>query len=132
MKTPEISVDRRTSPRVWVYAPVEYQLNQAPLPYGGIAVDASEKGFHIFSTRNIPIGAKLKIQVLFLRQYELSRFEVIAEVVWKKLSVDRKGRGFQYGLKFVEISEEDYRKLKALLGNRSSSEETPDCLWNGS
>lgn len=124
------SMDRRTSPRVWMYLPLEYHLKHAPRACGGIVIDASETGFHIYSTENIPLGTKLKIDVLFPKDYELTNFEVVAEIVWKKVSVDMRGKGFQYGLKFVQILEEDSRKLKDLLSDRSTSEEISDHLWN--
>jgi hypothetical protein len=123
-------MDRRTSPRVWMYLPLEYHLKHAPRACGGIVIDASETGFHIYSTENIPIGTKLKIDVLFPRKYELANFEVVAEIVWKKVSVDMKGKGFQYGLKFVQILEEDTKKLKDLLSDRSASETIYDPLWS--
>ena len=130
MNISKFSTDRRTSPRVWMYLPLEYQLKHALRACGGIVVDASETGFHISSTENIPIGTKLKIDVLFPKKYELANFEVLAEIVWKKVSVDMRGKGFQYGLRFVQILEEDSRKLKDLLSDRSSSEDLSDYLWN--
>jgi len=72
----------------------------------------------------------LKIDVLFPKKYESANFEVVAEIVWKKVSVDRRGKGFQYGLRFVQILEEDSRKLKDLLSDRSASEDLSDHLWN--
>jgi hypothetical protein len=113
-----------------MYLPLEYHLKHAPRACGGIVIDASETGFHIYSTENIPIGTKLKIDVLFPRKYELANFEVVAEIVWKKVSVDTKGKGFQYGLKFVQILEEDTKKLKDLLSDRSASETIYDPLWS--
>jgi len=130
MNISKVSTDRRTSPRVWMYLPLEYQLKHALRACGGNVVDASETGFHISSTENIPIGTKLKIDVLFPKKYELANFEVLAEIVWKKVSVDMRGKGFQYGLRFVQILEEDSRKLKDLLSDRSSSEDLSDYLWN--
>ncbi|MGQ9647766.1 MAG: PilZ domain-containing protein [Thermodesulfobacteriota bacterium] len=128
MKPSNFSVDRRTSPRVWMYLPLEYQLKHAPRARGGIVIDANETGFHIYSTENIPIGTRLRIDVLFPKKYELANFQVVAEIVWKKVSVDTKGKGFQYGVKFVQIFEEDSKKLKALLSDRSTSEEISDPL----
>ena len=130
MNISKVSTDRRTSPRVWMYLPLEYQLKHALRACGGIVVDASETGFHISSTENIPIGTILKIDVLFPKKYELANFEVLAEIVWKKVSVDMRGKGFQYGLRFVQILEEDCRKLKELLSDRSASEDLADHLWN--
>lgn len=123
MKSSKVSSDRRRYPRVYMYLPVEYQMKYAPRAYGGIVIDASETGFHIYSTENIPIGTKLKIDVFFPNKYQLANFEVAAEIVWKKVSVDRRGMGYQYGLRFVQILEEDCRTLRKLLGDRSMSEE---------
>ena len=130
MNISKSSTDRRTSPRVWMYLPLEYQLKHAPRACGGIVLGASETGFHIYSTENIPLGTRLKIDVLFPEKYELANFEVLAEIVWKKVSVDIRGKGYQYGLRFVQILEEDSRKLKELLSDRSTSEDFSDHLWN--
>jgi len=111
-----------------MYLPLEYQMKYAPRAYGGIVIDASETGFHIYSTENIPIGTKLRIDVLFPDKYELANLEVAAEIVWKKVSVDRRGMGYQYGLKFLQILEEDCRTLRKLLGDRSTSDEGSDDL----
>ena len=110
--------------------PVDYWVKHESYAHGGIVVDASETGFHIYSTENIPIGTKMKIDVLFPNKYELANFEVLAEIVWKKVSVDMRGKGFQYGLRFVQILEEDSKKLKELLSDRSTSEDFSDHLWN--
>ena len=130
MDISKFSIDRRTSPRVWMYLPLEYQLKNALRARGGIVIDASETGFHIYSTENIPIGNRMKIDVLFPKKYELANFEVVAEIVWKKISVDMQGKGFQYGLRFVQILEEDSRKLRELLSDRPTSEDLSDHLWN--
>ena len=128
MEPSKSSSDRRKYPRVYMYLPLEYQMKYAPRAYGGIVIDASETGFHIYSTENIPIGTKLKIDVFFPDKYQLANLEVAAEIVWKKVSVDQRGLGFQYGLKFVQILEEDSRTLRKLLGDRSMSEKGPDDL----
>jgi hypothetical protein len=112
-------IDRRKHPRIWIYLPLEYRLKYAPHARGGVVIDASETGFHIYSTEDIPIDTNLKIAVLFPREYELANFEVFAEIIWKKVSVERRGEGYQYGLKFTQISEEDCSKLRRLLSSRS-------------
>ena len=128
MEPPKSSADRRRYPRVYMYLPLEYQMKYAPRAYGGIVIDASETGFHIYSTENIPIGTKLRIDVFFPDKYELANLEGAAEIVWKKVSVDRRGMGYQYGLKFLQILEEDCRTLRKLLGDRSTSDEGSDDL----
>jgi len=122
MQLSKSSIDRRKSPRVWMYLPLEYQMKYAIRTCGGFIIDASETGFHIYSTEDVRIGTALKIDVLFPKNYELANLEVVAEVVWKKVIVDRRGKGYQYGLKIVQILEEDSRALRKLLSDRSSRE----------
>jgi hypothetical protein len=56
-------------------------------------------------------------------------FKVVAKIVWKKpySKKDLKGNqywvGYQYGLEFVQISDEDRWKLKFLLGDRYNLEQ---------
>jgi hypothetical protein len=110
--------DRRRYPRVYMDLPLEYRMKYTPLARGGIVIDASETGFLIYSTEPIPVGTKLKVAVLYPKEYELAFFEVFAEIIWKKV-VAKQEEGYQYGLKFIQILEEDYLKLRELLSGRS-------------
>ena len=110
--------DRRKYPRVHIDLPLEYRGKYDARAHGGIVIDASESGFLIYSTEDIPIGTKLKIAVLFSAEYELAKFEVFAEIIWKKVDMEKGEEGYQYGLRFVQVLEEDYRKLRKLLSGR--------------
>jgi hypothetical protein len=106
--------EKRKYPRVYMDLPVDYWVRHDSYAHGGIVVDASETGFLIYSVEDIPIGTKLKIAVLFPREYELANFEVGAEIIRKK--VGEKGKeGYQYGIKFTKILKEDYGKLRELF-----------------
>jgi hypothetical protein len=105
--------------------PLEYRVVNAPYAHGGMVVNASEVGLLIQSVKNIPISTKLMIAVLFPRGFELSSFEVLAEVIWKDLYWEEDWEGFHYGLKFTQILEEDRRKLRHLLSGRFYLEEIP-------
>jgi hypothetical protein len=98
--------------------PLEYLLKQDSRARGGIVVDASETGFHIYSTEDIPVGTHLKIAVLFPKEYELANFEVFGKIIWRKIDVGERANTYQYGLTFVQILDEDYSKLKKLLDGR--------------
>ena len=111
--------DRRKYPRVHMDLPLEYRVKHDARAHGGIVIDASESGFLIYSTEDIPIGTKLKMTVLFSAEYELGEFEVFAEITWKNACVEKEGEGYQYGLRFVQVLEEDDRKLGKLLSGRS-------------
>jgi hypothetical protein len=66
----------------------------------------------------MPLGLKLNIVVMFLTGYELANFGVTAEIIWKDLHVYNRCEGYQYGLRIVQILEEDHWKLKELLNNQ--------------
>jgi len=55
---------------------------------------------------------------LFPAEYELAKFEVLAEIIRKEFVAEREDwhqEGYQYGLKIIYIVEEDYWKLRRLL-----------------
>ena len=118
METSKYFKDRRKYPRVSMDLPLEYLAKCDSRARGGIVMDASETGLLIYSTEDIPIGTNLKIAVLFPKQYELANFEVVGEIIWKKVNLEPRKKTYQYGLKFVQILEDDYWKLKKLLGGQ--------------
>lgn len=110
--------ERRKHPRSLVDLPVEYRIKDLPHAHGGLVVNASEEGLLIHSVKDMPLGLKLNIAVLFLRGYELANFKVTAEIIWKDLHLYNQSEGYQYGLKIIQISEEDHWKLKHLLNSQ--------------
>lgn len=117
--------ERRKSPRLLLDLPLEYRVMNAPYAHGGLVVNASEVGLLINSIKNMPVGTKLNIAVLFPKGFELTNFEVLAQVIWKDLHWEEDWEGYQYGLKFTQILEEDRRKLKQILNGRFQMEDTP-------
>ena len=113
--------DRRRCPRISMDLPLEYRVKYDARAHGGIVIDASETGFLIYSIKDIPVGTKLKIAVLFPKEYELAILEVFAETIRKEFVPEREDwyqEGYRYGLKFIQILEQDYWKLRALLSGR--------------
>jgi len=123
METSSANQDRRRYPRSLMDLPLEYRVINAPYAHGGIVVNGSEEGFLIYSVKDMPIGTKLNLVVLFPKGFELTNFEVVAEVVRKDLHWEEDWEGFEYGLKFIQIFEEDREKLKQLLGGLFQTEE---------
>ena len=115
METSSANHDRRKYPRSLMDLPLEYRVINAPYAHGGIVVNGSEEGFLIYSVKDMPIGTKLNLVVLFPKGFQLTNFEVVAEVVRKDLHWEEDWEGFEYGLKFIQIFEEDREKLKQLL-----------------
>jgi hypothetical protein len=108
-------LEKRKHPRLDLDLPLEYRMTNAPQAYGALVVNASESGLLIHSIKNIPIGTKLNIAVLFPNRFELANFEVLAEIIWKDIHWEENWEGYQLGLKFIKILEEDSRKLRGLL-----------------
>jgi len=52
---------------------------------------------------------------LFTKGFELTNLQVSAEIVRKDLHSNNGSKGYQYGLKIIQIVEEDRWKLKELL-----------------
>jgi len=121
--------ERRKYPRIVIDLPLEYQEKGESCLHGGMVINASEGGFLIESTRDIPMGKELSITVLFAKENRLDDFKVVAKIVWKKpySKEDSNGkpfwRGYQYGLEFVQMSDEDRRNLTFVIGGRFEFEE---------
>ena len=126
--------EKRRYPRVFIDLPLEYQDMGDSCLHGAIVVNAGEGGFLIETVRDIPVGTELSITVLYPKGFKLVDFKVVAKIVWKKpySKEDLKGnqcwRGYQSGLEFVHISDEDRWKLNLLLGGRFEFEETRPSL----
>lgn len=116
-------IERRRYPRMSLDLPLEYRVINASYAHGGLVVNASEVGLLINSIKNIPIGSKLNIAVLFLKGFELTNFEVLAEIIWKDLCWEEDWEGYRYGLKFIKILEEDCGKLKQILSGEFQLDE---------
>jgi hypothetical protein len=116
-------LERRRYPRMSLDLPFEYRVMNAPYAHGGLVVNASEVGLLINSIKNIPIGSKLNIAVLFPKGFELTNFEVFAEIIWKDLYWEENWEGYRYGLRFIKILEEDRGKLKQILSGQFQIDE---------
>ena len=124
------SSERRRYPRVLIHMPLEYQDTGDSSLRGAMVVNAGEGGFLIESTRDMPVGTKLSITLLFPNGFELADFKAVAQIV-RKEPYSRKNsegyptwEGYRYGLEFTKVLEEDRWKLNLLLGGRSQFEET--------
>ena len=122
MEESSINRERRSCPRFVIDLPLEYQEMGDSCLRGGIVIDVSEEGLLIETVRDIPVGTELNVTILFPKGSELANFKVVTKIVRKKpySKEDSKGNqyweGYQYGLKFIQILEENRWKLDLLLG----------------
>ncbi len=115
--------DRRKSQRIVLDLPVEYRVRGMPSAHGGLAVNASDVGLLVQFVKNLSIGTKLNIAVLFPKGFELANLEVLAEIIWKDLHWEEDWEGYKYGLRFLQILDREHWKLKQLLDGRFQLEE---------
>jgi len=94
--------------------------------YAGLIIDASEGGLQIQALKDMAIGLKLSIEVFFAAGFELSTLGGMAQVIWKDAydydDVGKIRTGYKYGLRFVEISEENTLRLRHLLWNTNGGD----------
>ncbi len=107
--------EKRKHPRTLISLPLQIQLNEKEAAYPGLTLDASESGLLIQTLKEMSVGMRIDIEVFFPRKFRLSNFKVEAEIVWKDFCYWDDWEGYQYGLKFIHISNEDYLKLKQIL-----------------
>jgi len=110
--------ERRKHPRTVMDLPIEYRIPNIPRAHGGLTINLSEAGLLIQSVSNLPVGTKLSLVVFFRRGFELKDLKVSAEIVWKGICWKEQWTGFEYGLRFTEVEEEELRELYRLLGRR--------------
>jgi hypothetical protein len=111
--------EKRECLRYYMDWPLEYRVINAPNAYGGIAVDGSEIGLRIHSVKEMPVGTRLNIVLIFPKAFQMTNFEVESEIVWKDRCIKENWEGYQYGLKSIQIQEEDLQKLKQLLSSQT-------------
>ena len=121
--------EKRKCPGYDLDWPLEYRVINDSDAYGGMVVDGSEIGLRIHSIKNIPVGTKLNVTVLFPKEFQLTNFEVEAEIAWKDLCLKEDWNGYQYGLKFIQIKEDDLQKLLQLFSPPIPNGALPAFVW---
>lgn len=115
--------ERRKYHRSLLDLPLEYRVMDALHAHGGLVINVSETGLLIYSIKDMPVGLKLNIAILFPKAYELSHYELSAEIIWKDFHCREDLEGYVYELRFIRIQREDRWKLKELLSSHVELDE---------
>jgi diguanylate cyclase (GGDEF)-like protein len=107
--------ERRKQSRTPVHLPLYFQTHENGEAYPGLTIDASESGLLIQTLKEMPVGLRLDIDVLFPKKLYLPNFKAEGEIVRKEICSRGEWGGYQYGLKFTRVSREDYLKLRRIL-----------------
>lgn len=118
--------ERRRHPRFPLDLPLDHGMLGSPTLCGGIAIDGSETGLLIFSLQDMPVGTHLNVSIFYADEFQLAYFDGVTRVVRKLRSGNGHG-GYGYGLRFIRMTEENFRRLRRLLQRRDSvrPEDTP-------
>jgi len=110
-----LAVERRRHPRFNVELPLDYCRVDEKELLGGIVANAGEGGVLVYLPERMEIGAVLKIEIFYVKGFQLDTITTIAKVVWSDLATRGTLGEHRYGLEFQYIEEKDYNNLLALL-----------------
>jgi len=110
-----VNLERRKYPRFSVNLPVEYYQIAPSINHTGRALNASEGGLLIYFPEPMEVGQRLRLKLFFSLESGLGTIEVLAEVVWVDIRLSEGWGDYRSGVKFIDISPEDMRKLKNVL-----------------
>jgi c-di-GMP-binding flagellar brake protein YcgR len=110
--------ERRKYPRFKVDLPIEY-LRSDSLVQHGRAANASEGGLLIYFPEPMEIGQHLKVKLFFSFGSELNIIETLVQVVWTDIHGGERWGDCRTGVRFVDITPEDFEKLKNFLRSLS-------------
>ena len=114
-----VNIERRRYPRFSIDLPIEYHPIPLSAFHKGRTSNASEGGLLVYLPERMEIGQFLNVKLFFSSGFNLSTIEVIAEVVWIDIHLDKDWGDYRTGLKFVDISDEDLSRLKDFLTSLS-------------
>ena len=103
--------------------PIDFRMSDEPNDGTGLVMNTSESGLRIQTFNDLPIRKRIHIKVSLPKGGKLESFRAEAEIIWKDLYLWDDWEEYQYGLRFVEIFNEDYLTLKRHLCRRSNLEE---------
>jgi hypothetical protein len=110
--------EKRRYLRVLIDLTADFRMTDKPKIVPGLVRNLSEAGLLIQTFTEMPIGTKINIKVLFPKGFWVTNFRAVAEIVWKDGCLWEDWEGYQYGLKFIHMFNEDCLKLKLVLSGQ--------------
>jgi c-di-GMP-binding flagellar brake protein YcgR len=99
--------------------PIEYYRIDSSIGHTGKALNISEGGLLIYFPEQMDIGQYIRLKLFLSLGSELNTIEVLAEVVWVDIHLDKGWGDYRCGVNFIDVSPEDMTKLEKLLGSFS-------------
>ena len=90
----------------------------------GALVHHHYDGLLMLATRDMSVGNRLHLRILYGNGYELDDINLVARIVAKTRHTNEDWRRYEYQLELDRIAEQDRRKLTTLLGEKLRPRDT--------
>jgi c-di-GMP-binding flagellar brake protein YcgR len=114
-----VNFERRKYPRFNVDLPIEYSRIESSIGHTGKALNVSEGGLLIYFPEEMDIGQYIRLKFFLSLGSELNTIDVLAEVAWMDIHLNKGEGDYRCGVNFIDVSPEDMTKLKNFLGSLS-------------
>jgi c-di-GMP-binding flagellar brake protein YcgR len=114
-----VNLERRGYPRFTVNLPIEYYLVDWSVSQKGRVTNLSEGGLLVYLRERVEIGHHLRLKLFFTSGDDLNAIEILAEVVWMDIHLGKDWGDYRFGVRFVDISPEDWTRLQNFLRSLS-------------
>ncbi len=106
-----VNFEKRKHPRFDVDLPVEYSRTDLVVNHGRV-INVSEGGLLVYLPEKMEVGQHLRMKIFFSSDFVLNTIEIVTEVVWLDIHLEKDWGDYRTGVRFVDISLEDLNSLK--------------------
>ncbi len=114
-----VNSEKRRHPRVNLDLTIEYFRTNSRFSHSGRLMNASEGGLSIYFPEQMEIGERLKLRLFRILGPAVNTVGPLGEVVWVDPHLDETWLDYQSGVKFVDISSEDLKRLQHFFNSFS-------------
>lgn len=110
-----VNFERRRHPRFNIDLPIEYYPIDSSISHSGRAINISEGGLLVYLPEKVEVGQYLKMKLFFPLGSDLNTIEMVGQLVWMDIHLEKGWGDYRSGVRFIDISSEDQNKLKKFL-----------------
>lgn len=110
-----VNLERRGYPRFSVDLPIEYYRDNSLNNLTGRTINASGNGLLVYLPEPLDLGQHLRMKLFFSSGTGLNAIEMLTEVVWVDIHLEKNWGDYRTGVRLIDISQEDLKKLNDFL-----------------
>lgn len=114
-----VNFERRKYPKFNIDLPVEYHQKDSTTYCNGSSMHTIEDGMLLYLPERVNLGQYLRLKLFFTSGSELNTIEILAEVVWKDIHLEKDWGHYRTGVRIIDISQEDMTKLQNFMRSLS-------------